>query len=300
MRMRRRRSLTPLSAKDIAGEALHLAGGGRALLLQIAHPAIGRGVVEHSDFANRIEQRLHATMTFMYASVYATPEEVQFVRRSVNRAHAPVRSDAREGTPGYNAFDPELQLWVAATLYQTTLMLFERVFGAVPAVDGERLYREFCAQLSVLQLRPESWPPTREDFDRYWSESLHRLSSTEETRAVARQILYPDAVPFWMRALLPLARLVTVGLLPEVVRDHFELAWNERLQSRFDRWMALTAVVYPLIPRRIRYRPRDFYLGRLRRMVRESGREPSFPPRRSSPRSRPRPGPGPRPNARPD
>jgi uncharacterized protein (DUF2236 family) len=49
--------------RDIAGEAILLAGGGRAILMQIAHPAVGRGVAEHSDFASRPLDRLHATMT---------------------------------------------------------------------------------------------------------------------------------------------------------------------------------------------------------------------------------------------
>src|SRR3954453_12547766 len=93
----------PVAVAEIASEALYLAGGARALLLQIAHPAVGRGVVEHSDFANRMMERLHATMTFVYASVYATPEEFAIVRRAVNRAHGPVRAEAGPSGPAYNA-----------------------------------------------------------------------------------------------------------------------------------------------------------------------------------------------------
>ena len=136
----------------MAAEALPLVGAGRALLLQIAHPAVGRAVAEHSDFANRVMDRLHSTMTFVYASVFATPEEFALVRRAVNRAHVPVRADADGTAPPYNAFDPELQLWVAATLYQTMTDLHERVFGPLPLAVAEQVYRAFTRTGLTLQV----------------------------------------------------------------------------------------------------------------------------------------------------
>ncbi|WP_431278078.1 oxygenase MpaB family protein [Leifsonia poae] len=257
----------PLTAKDIAGEALYLAGGGRALLLQIAHPSVGRGVVEHSDFANRMMERLHATMTYVYASVYATPEEFAVVRRSVNRAHAPVRAEATPDQPAYNAYDPDLQLWVAATLYETMTGLYDRVLGPLADDDAERLYHEFTAIGSALQVPVESWPADRSSFARYWDEMLTVLRPTDDTRQVARQILYPRAIPLWMRALFPGARLVTAGLLPDQVRRDFGLPWNDRASRRFERWMRWAAAVYPRIPASWRHRPKDVYMDRLRKQV---------------------------------
>lgn len=262
--MRTRQAPAGLTAKDIAGEAVYLAGGGRALLLQIAHPAVGRGVVEHSDFANRMMDRLHATMTFVYASVYATPEEFAAVRRSVNRAHAPVRAAAAGDAPSYNAFDPQLQLWVAATLYATMIDLYERFFGQLPRADAERIYREFTVLGSALQVPPDAWPRTRAEFDVYWRDTVAGLRPTKDTKRVARQILYPSAIPWWMRAIFPQARLVTVGLLSPDLRRAFGLAWNDRLQRRFDRWMRWAVLIYPRLPARLRHSPRDAYLRRLR------------------------------------
>ena len=265
--MRPRQAPSGLTAKDIAAEAIYLAGGGRALLLQIAHPAIGRGVVEHSDFANRMMDRLHATMTFVYASVYATPEEFAVVRRSVNRAHSPVRAQAAGDAPAYNAFDPQLQLWVAATLYATMIDLYERFFGSVPDADAERIYREFTVLGSALQVPSEAWPQSREAFEVYWRDMIATLRPTQDTKRVARQILYPSAIPRWMRVLFPQARLVTVGLLPPEVRGRFGLAWNARLQRRLDRWMRWAALIYPRLPARLRHSPRDAYLRRLRASI---------------------------------
>jgi uncharacterized protein (DUF2236 family) len=96
---------------------------------------------------------------------------------------------------------------------------------------------------------------------------LTTLRPTDDTRAVARQILYPRAIPLWMRMLFPGARLVTAGLLPEQVRRDFGLTWTERTGRSFDRWMRWAAAVYPRIPASWRHRPKEAYLNRLRRQV---------------------------------
>lgn len=251
--------------EQLAAEALPLVGAGRALLLQVAHPAVGRAVAEHSDFANRVMDRLHSTMTFVYASVFATPEQFAVVRRSVNRAHAPVRAEATEASPGYSAFDPELQLWVAATLYGTMVDLHDRVFGPLPAGQAEEVYRAFTRTGLNLQVPPERWPPSRDAFTDYWDGMVAQLRVTDATRAVARQILYPHAVPLWLRAFLPDVRLATAGLLPDSVRQQFGLPWDARRARAFDRWMRRLGAVYPHIPLRLRHAPRDVYLRRLRR-----------------------------------
>ncbi|MFF1634428.1 oxygenase MpaB family protein [Leifsonia sp. NPDC058248] len=255
---------------DVAAEALNLAGGGRALLLQIAHPAVGRGVVEHSDFADRMMDRLHATMTYVYASVFASPDELAYVRRSVNRAHAPVHAAAHGDEPAYNAFDPHLQLWVAATLYDSMVTLYERLFGRLPPDEAERLYRDFAVVGSGLQVPAELWPADRRAFAEYWETTLATLRPTPATREVARQLLYPRGVPWWLRMLLPQARLVTAGLLPPRLRAEFGLAWNDRAQRRFDAWMRWTSRIYPLVPAGLRHRPKELYLRRLRDRMRQS------------------------------
>ncbi|WP_426625093.1 oxygenase MpaB family protein [Leifsonia sp. McL0607] len=251
--------------RSIAGEALSLAGAGRALLLQIAHPVVGRGVAEHSDFATRIVDRFHATMTFMYAAVFASPEAFDAVRRQVNRAHGPVHAPRSGDLPAYSAFDPDLQLWVSATLYATMIDLNERVYGPLTAASRDQVYRDYRQLGLNLQLRPEAWPGDTAGFQRYWDGMLPRLAVTPATREVADQILQPNGVPVWLRPALPASRLVTTGLLPASVREQFGLPWDHRLEHRFDQRMRWAAAVYPHLPATLRHRPRDVYLRRLLR-----------------------------------
>ena len=274
--------------RDIAGEAILLAGGGRAILLQIAHPGVGLGVAEHSDFASRPLDRLHATMTYVYAVVYGSDEEIAAVRRRVNLAHAPVRSGTDAAGPAYNAFDPELQLWVAATLYDTAVDLYQRIFGEFDDASAECVFREYGALGTSLQVQPDAWPATRAAFRAYWDDMLPRLQVTDATRRVARDLLLPKAVPLWLTALMPLARLMTVGLLPPELRAGFGLRWTPRNDRRFRRWLRVMAVVVPRLPARFRHSLRDHELAKLRRSLRSPSARPTGSSNRSGPAARAR------------
>jgi len=268
--MRTRASTRPVAVEDIAAEAVVLGGAGRALLLQIAHPAVGRGVVDHSDFASHLMDRFDGTMLYLMGSMYGSEDEIAAVRRHVNRAHAPVRGVDPVSGSAYTAYDPELQLWVAATLYETTVDVHRRVFGPLTPSEADRAYRDFSAALSNLQLSHDDWPHDRTVFDGYWGRMIGLLRVDADVLAVSRQILHPAGVPWWMRPALPLFRLVTAGLLPGSVRSLFEIGWDDRRQRRFDRVMRWTGRLYPHLPMRVRHLPRDRYVARLHRLVQGS------------------------------
>jgi Uncharacterized protein conserved in bacteria len=250
--------------KDIAGESILLAGGGRAILLQIAHPAVGRGVAEHSDFASRPLDRLRATMTYVYAVVYGDAAERAEVRRRVNAAHAPVHGEASDDAPGYDAYDPALQLWVAATLYDTAVGLYQRVFGPLDEASADRIYREYAAIGTALQVPPDAWPRDREAFRRYWDATLPTLRTGDDTRRVANELLRAQGAPLWVRVVMPWVRLCTVALLPAGLRKPFGLTLTERNRRRFERLMAVVARLYPRLPRTLRHALRDGLLRSLR------------------------------------
>ena len=171
---------------DISREAILLAAGGRAILLQIAVPAIGHGVARHSDFDNNPLRRLHGTLAYVYALATGTDEDRSAVRRAVNRAHVPVRSHA-DADPAYNAMDPGLQLWVAATLYESALSMYERIYGTLGDDDAESLYREYAILGTALQMPLELWPVDRAAFQVYWDAELARLSVDETVLGVQHE-----------------------------------------------------------------------------------------------------------------
>lgn len=244
---------------DVAQEGVLLAGGARAILLQLANPAVGRGVARHSDFASNPLQRLRNTLSYVYVVVYGTPDEVARITRLVDATHAPIRG------VGYDAVDPRLQLWVAATLYDTAAGLYERIFGPLSPEDAEAVYQDYAILGTALQMPQDLWPRDLPAFREYWASAVAALRTDPETRAVARELLHPKRGPLWLRASMPLVRLMTAGLLTPAERTMFELPWSEGRERRFDRAIRTIAALYPRLPRRLRQWPRNHYLARFRR-----------------------------------
>jgi len=257
------RDQVPLGMADIGAESALIAAGGRAILLQIADPQVGRGVVDHSDFASRPFDRLRNTLTYVYAIVYGTPEHIRLVRARVNAAHAPVqRSDPDRS---YNAFSGESQLWVAATLYESAVRMYELVHGQLDAASADRIYTEYAALGTALQMPAELWPADRAAFSEYWDAKIATLEVDRDVREVAKQLLAAEAAPLWIRSGMPLARLITVGLLPPSLRDAYGLVWHDQRQRSYARAIRTIRVLYPRVPRLIRTLPRTVLLRSLSR-----------------------------------
>ncbi|MBX3100288.1 MAG: DUF2236 domain-containing protein [Salinibacterium sp.] len=238
-----------LRITDVSADAILLAGGARAILLQLANPGVGHGVAEHSDFVDRPLDRLHGTLTYLYVTVYGSPDEARSVARAVGQAHRPVTG----------ASDPELQLWVAATLYDTAMQVRELVYGPLSAEDGQSLLSDYAMVGTALGVPRSSWPVDRAAFAAYWSSEA--LAVDDIARGMASALLHPTNVPWWMRVLMPTVRVITAGLLPPELRAAYGLEFNER---RFQRLVRTARIVYPRLPRLIRHAPMRRYLRAFR------------------------------------
>src|ERR1043166_5444274 len=102
-----------------------LLGGGRALLMQIAHPKIAAGVADHSRFATDPLARLKQTMETMWSIVFDDRARAQASLDRLGRVHERVQGRVPNG-PSYSARDPELLLWVHATLVDSALVTYDR------------------------------------------------------------------------------------------------------------------------------------------------------------------------------
>ncbi|TFC88567.1 oxygenase MpaB family protein [Cryobacterium sp. TMT4-31] len=249
-----------LSIRDVAPESVLVLGGGRAILLQLANPAVGHGVARHSDFATRPLSRLSGTLSYVYAVTCGSPIDRAAAVRRVSLAHRPVHGTQSVGAPGYNAFDPQLQLWVAATLYESATRVHELVYGPLTDADAESVYRDYGVLGTALQVPPGLWPADREAFAAYWSRATSGLATDETTRSVARQLLHPTTGPVWLRLAMPLGRLVTTGLLQPDERALFDLPWSPGRQRRYNAVIGVIRLIYPRLPTRLRQAPMRHYL----------------------------------------
>lgn len=251
---------TPLRLADIAREAYIYFGAGAAVAWQMADPGVGRGVARRSRTLERPLDRLHGTMAYVYAVALGDDADRAAIARHVDRVHAPVRG------PGYSAFDRDLQLWVAATLYRGALDVHELFVGPVPAGDREALYREAWAYGRTLQVRDAQWPATADAFEAWWTERTAALAVDDAVRAYVGAVLRGGGLPWWLRPLMPMQRLATAGLLPPSLRALYGLDWTAA-QAR--RWRAFTRwapPVYRAVPAVLRHLPARYFLWRWRRI----------------------------------
>lgn len=270
---RRRSRVVP---DDYALMGVALLAGPANVIMELARPGVGHGVAESRVESGRIDRhpikRARTTFTYIAVANAGTAEQKAAYRRAVNRSHAEVYS--RPGDPvQYNAFDPELQLWVAACIYKGGIDIYRTFIGEIPEEDAERLYRDGMSLGTTLQVPPEMWPADRAAFDKYWQESLDKVHIDD----TVREFLYPIAVSRVRGVRLPrLVReplenfnlLITTGFLPQQFRDEMRLPWDAAKQRRFDRLMSVLAVVNRMLPRIVREFPFNLMLWDLDRRIR--------------------------------
>ncbi|SEE99569.1 Uncharacterized conserved protein, DUF2236 family [Arthrobacter alpinus] len=248
---------------DMAPEAVLLAGAGRAILLQLANPAVGYGVADHSSFSADPLRRLHGTLSYIYALSNGTPAQRKSVQRQVQRAHRPVRSGGSPDVPAYDASDPQQQLWVAATLYDSACQVHELVFPALADDDAESVYQSYAVLGTALGMPANLWPASRAEFASYWDKQLATLSVDQTVANVAAQLLAAANAPRWARVLMPLARFLTAGLLPPQVRDMYGFTWTSGKGRILTSFFKLVSVLVKITPCGIRRAPMRYYLRRI-------------------------------------
>src|SRR5512143_2508741 len=124
------------AARRVHANAALLAGGGCALLMQLAHPLVAQGVAEHSDFARDPIARLLRTLRLTLALVYGNDAQVSQALDAINGVHRHVTG------PGYAAFDPALLLWVHATLIDTSLRVHALLVRPLSPTEAASYYED--------------------------------------------------------------------------------------------------------------------------------------------------------------
>jgi uncharacterized protein (DUF2236 family) len=268
--------------------ALLLGAGPRALLLQIAHPLVAEGVDQHSDFRADPWARLAGTLRSYLRIVYGTTAQARDEIRRLNGLHrsiaGPVRDiDAATRFGGaYAARDPELSLWVHATLVDSTLATADAWLGAQPPGARARFYAETLVVGRLFGVPDALLPRDVDAFEAYVAGMLSAdgpVHPTPLARDLAQVILHPPLGPAVSRG--PIARrlgplaaplggtlgavppsavswllIPAVGLLPPRLREEYGLGWGAR-ERAIDAWLVTAWGLWrPLLPAGFRWFPR--------------------------------------------
>ncbi len=249
-----------------------LAAAGANVVMQLSQLPVGHGVARSAVDSGRVDRhpikRTRTTVSYLAVALLGTDEERDAMCREVNRQHRQVHS--APGDPvAYDAFDPELQLWVAACLYVGLEDVYRLLRGDLDTATTEVLYGYASRLGTTLQVPEERWPPDRDAFQRYWDAAVERIEMDEVTRPYLQGIARAEFLGRPLTWLFgPLSELLTMGFLPPRFRDELDLPWTAGRQRLFDSLMTVSAAVNRRVPRSVRAFPFNAYLWDVRRRIR--------------------------------
>jgi uncharacterized protein (DUF2236 family) len=238
---------------------LLLGAGPRALLLQLAHPAVAAGVADHSDFRTDPWRRLAGTLRSYLTVVYGTTGAARAEVRRLNTLHRDITG------PGYAARDPELALWVHATLIDSTIAVADAWLEPISPAARAAYYEETRPIGRAFGVPDRLLPADVDAFEAYVAGMLGTGGAVRVSpvaRELAGVVLHPPLRPLarWLGFVPAEAYAWTlwpsVGLLPPSVREDYGLRWGarERLVSAWlvAGWRAWRS----LLPESFRQMPR--------------------------------------------
>lgn len=229
-------------------EAVLILGGGRALLMQLAHPMVARGVAEHSGFEADPWSRLVRTLQAGYTIVFGTREEAEQTAAVVRAVHERVTG------VGYEANDPALLMWVHATLVDTALRVHARFLGPLSRHDEARYYAESMVVAEMLGVPSAAQPPDLHAFRAYVRDMVSSLEVSDEARQLAAAVLHPRT-PWMAEPVFEVGRQLTVGLLPRPLREQYGFTWDRPRKAALLAAGAAARQVLPRLPAALRKVP---------------------------------------------
>ena len=188
--------------------------GPRALLMQAAHPVAFEGFFAHTGALDEPYERLSRTAQVMDTIGFGSRADADRATRRVRAMHRRVRGELAEpagrfpaGTP-FAADDPELLLWVLATLVDSALVVYDKYVAPPRRRRARRLlaglpgHRPACSGCGTHEM-----PDDIDAFDAYMRRHARRATTSSSRRAareLAIQIVMRPPVPLHGRPLLEL------------------------------------------------------------------------------------------------
>lgn len=245
--------------------------GSRMFVMQVAHPAVGAGVWQHSAFREdpwkRLREIRESGNRFLYNGADAARAEGERLRE----LHRGIKGTDEKGR-AYHALNPQTYGWVHAVFLDTTFATHELFADPLTRAQQEGLFLEWREGGRFFGLRETDLPATLDDYLAFWNDAMR---DTVEYSPIVAHLLDPAAnippppdwaswVPAasWQRLLRPASRFsqwLTLATLPPAFRArlpaelHPHLAWTADDQQRFDRFRQRVRATVSRLPRRLRY-----------------------------------------------
>jgi uncharacterized protein (DUF2236 family) len=265
----------PVTAAD-AMDFWSFAAGAANVIMQLSRPGVGHGVVESKvDSGNLMKhpwKRARTTFQYLAVAVIGADADRAAFRDAVNESHRQVKSGP-DSPVSYNAFDRELQMWVAACLFVGLEDTYQLLRGAMTPEQSEQFYTSVWPLGTTLQVTPDQWPSTRAEFDDYWDAACEHVAMDDVVRAYLLDLINLRMInPLLALLFRPLLKFLTAGFLAPVFRDALGVSWGTGRQRMFERLFVFVAFVNRFLPGFIRQGGSYVLLADVRMRVRRQRR----------------------------
>lgn len=252
-------SLTILIAGDIRSTLM----AGRSFVMQVAHPLVGAGVGQLSNFRNNPWHRLR--------EIRKSGERFAFSGRAAGVAEGKRLRELHRDIKGvdsagraFHSLRPDVYGWVHA-VFLDTLVTQCRLYGtALTRREEERLFEEWRESGRLFGLRTQDMPAS---LDAYWRHYEEMIADTLEYNDVIASMLAlqappPEALswlpgPVWRALWEPAAALnrkLTLAALPPAFRAKIgaQAPWTAADARQMRRLQAAVRTLVPRLPARLR------------------------------------------------
>ncbi|HKV30852.1 MAG TPA: oxygenase MpaB family protein [Candidatus Dormibacteraeota bacterium] len=227
-----------------------------AILMQLAHPKVAAGVRDHSSYQVDVAGRLRRTLDLTMAIVFGHRRAAMRAVRTINSRHRAVRG------PGYAATDPELLLWVQATLVYSAIHGYRALVGPLSDDEADQYYQDTKEIGVLLGVPREMYPAGVKAFEAYLQGMIDRreVAVGADARRLGEVILHPGFRGVPRMAFAPLT-VITAGLLPPSLREGYRLKWGRGQRAAFAAFRAGLPCLLAIAPEPVRWLPpaRDAY-----------------------------------------
>lgn len=248
--------------------------GGAIGLLQLMHPAIGAGVLEHSNFFDDPADRVFRSLPRILGAVYDRPA-ASTTGAEVRAAHRTIRGTDAAGRR-YHALEPATFWWAHATFQYMVEQVVDRFDRhRLTPREREQLYAEGVEWYRRYGVSDRVVPLDRGAFQAEWDRvCVDVLEMNEAVRHVLDLLDAPRLppwderapIPRWLRPIADIdvarqllarsSRLVAIGGLPRIVRERFDIPWSQRDRMELAAIERAVARTWCFLPAASRWQPR--------------------------------------------